>query len=476
MKKQTILLFNPQSEAYNYPLGLLAIASLLDRSRYDVEIVDAGIEADPLARVEAHLHDALCLGVTVVTGQPIEDALRVSRFAKERRPDLSVIWGGWHPSIFPEQCLGSPYVDVVAIGQGEETFAEVVQRLAEGRDLAGCRGTVSRHNGRIVHNPPRPFTDINDFPSLDFSLLDVPRYIEKRGASVLDFCSSQGCPWRCTFCSEPLINQRRWSGLKGPRLVTELTALAERYGFQDVHFMDELFFVNPKRVRSFAEGLIASGVELRWRATARADEIARADDEFLELIRRSGGYHIFVGAESGSQVILDRIKKDITVEQIWTTAEKLHRFGFEATFTFIVGFPHEPPETAWDTIQMAKRLRDMDPGFDTPLLFFTPYPGTEEYLALVRENVPLPGTLEEWASREFKTSPGSWVSPELRRVIQNLNFYLPLAYPTYPDGTNPLRSMVRRLARWRVENDIHAWPVEKYLHRWYRQIRPKGLS
>lgn len=473
MKKPIILLYHPESGAYNYPLSLLAIASLLDRSQYRIEIVDAGIETDPLAHIEARLDDLLCLGVTVVTGRPIADALRVSQFVKERRPDLPVIWGGWHPSIFPDQCLASPYVDAVVTGQGEETFAEAVQRLVEKRGLDNCQGITFRYNGRTVRNPPRPFIDVNRFPPLDFSFLDVARYIEKRRAPVLDFCSSQGCPWRCTFCSEPLINQRRWSGLEGPRLVSDLAALVKRYGFQDVHFMDELFFVNPKRVRSFAEALIASDVRLRWRATARADEIARAEDEFLALVRRSGGYHIFVGAESGSQAILNRIKKDISVEQIWVTAEKLHRFGFQGTFTFIVGFPHETPETTWETIEMAKRLRDMDSGFDTPLLFFTPYPGTEEYLALAREGVPLPGTLEEWADREFKTTPGAWVAPELRHIVQSLNFYLPMAYPAHLNGTNPLKRAVRHVARWRVENDFYTWPVERPLQRWYRRVRPR---
>ncbi|MEJ2555007.1 MAG: radical SAM protein [Anaerolineae bacterium] len=472
MKKPIILLYHPASGAYNYPLSLLAIASLMDRSSYEIQIVDAGIEAAPLTVVEAYLDNLLCLGVTVVTGRPIADALRVSQFAKERRPELPIIWGGWHPSIFPDQCLASPYVDIVVAGQGEETFAEVVQRLTEGRDLDGCQGAIFKKAGQVVHNAPRPLVDVNRFPPLDFSLLNVARYMEKRGAPVLDFCSSQGCPWRCTFCSEPLINRRRWTGLDGTRLVAELAALARRYGFQDVHFMDELFFVNRKRVRSFAETLVAADPKLRWRATARADEIARADDEFLALIRRSGGYHIFVGAESGSQTILDRIKKDISVEHIWAAAQKLHRFGFQATFTFIVGFPHESPATANETIDMAKRLRDLDPGFDTPLLFFTPYPGTEEYLALAQQNIPLPITLEEWAGREFKTTAGAWVSPRLKHTVQSLNFYLPLAYPARPDRTHPLKTMVWRAARWRVEHDFYAWPLERPLQRWYRQLRP----
>ncbi len=133
--RRKVVLYNPQAVFFTLPLALLAIGSELDPALYEVVIIDGRLDPDAENTVVAHLDTALCLGVTVLTGAPISDALRISRAAKRARPDLPVIWGGWHPSMFARECLVEPSVDVTVRGQGEETFAEIVQRLSEGRSL-----------------------------------------------------------------------------------------------------------------------------------------------------------------------------------------------------------------------------------------------------------------------------------------------------------------------------------------------------
>ena len=105
MSRQKVVLYNPQAVFYTMPLALLAVGSALDPAKYDVRIVDGRLEQDPIAAVLAEIDNALCLGMTVLTGAPIRDALQVSRAVKARRPDLPVIWGGWHSSLFPEETL-----------------------------------------------------------------------------------------------------------------------------------------------------------------------------------------------------------------------------------------------------------------------------------------------------------------------------------------------------------------------------------
>src|SRR5690348_11440670 len=132
-----VVLYNPQAVFFTFPLALLAIGSELDPDKYEVVIVDARLETDALSVVLSHLGGALWLGVKVLTGPPISDALEISRAVKRARPDLPVVWGGWHPSMFASECLAEPSVDITVRGQGEETFVEIVQRLAEGRSLEG---------------------------------------------------------------------------------------------------------------------------------------------------------------------------------------------------------------------------------------------------------------------------------------------------------------------------------------------------
>src|ERR1700760_1978947 len=156
------------------PLALLAIGSGLDPAIYEVVIVDARLDPDAERTVLAHLPDALCLGVTVLTGAPISDALRISRAAKRARAGIPVVWGGWHPSMFGKECLKEPSVDVTVRGQGEETFAEIVQRLKDGESLLGCAGcTVRLEDGSVHENPDRNLEQVDKFRAHDYGLIPV---------------------------------------------------------------------------------------------------------------------------------------------------------------------------------------------------------------------------------------------------------------------------------------------------------------
>jgi len=135
--KTKVVLYNPQAVFFTMPLALAAIGSALDREIFEVVVIDGRLEGDPTAAVLEHLDGAVCLGMSVLTGAPIRDALLVSRAAKARYPDLPVVWGGWHASLFPIGVLQESSVDISVQGQGEATFAELVARLAAGKDLEG---------------------------------------------------------------------------------------------------------------------------------------------------------------------------------------------------------------------------------------------------------------------------------------------------------------------------------------------------
>jgi len=139
VKRAKVLLFNPQSDFYAMPLGLLAVGSALDPELYDVRIFDARIRQDAAKAILAEASDAICVGMTVFSGPSIGDALRLSQAIKRIFPALPVIWGGWHPSILPEQCIASGVVDAVVIAQGEPIFRELLDAI----NRLGLAGSVS---------------------------------------------------------------------------------------------------------------------------------------------------------------------------------------------------------------------------------------------------------------------------------------------------------------------------------------------
>jgi anaerobic magnesium-protoporphyrin IX monomethyl ester cyclase len=455
--RRPIVLYNPSGEGHILPLALVHLGSMFPGRR--VVIVDGRLDLAPEATVRALASDAVCLGVTVLTGAPILDALRISRAAKRGRPDLPVIWGGWHPSLLAGQCLAADAVDACVSGQGERTFVEVVEALDRGRPLEGIPGVACLREGKVVHGPPRPFEDVNRLPSADFGLLDLERYFRFRGVRRLDYVSSQGCPFPCSFCADPQVYQQRWSGLKAERVVAEVASHAARYRLAEVFFNDDNFFTDLRRTDAVCRGLLEARVRVRWFATGRADLLRRLNDEQLGLLRESGCYKVNVGAESGSPSLLKAIRKGTLVEEVLETAEKLHRHGIGARFSFIAGFPQEPPESLRDTYRAVKALRDIDGSFETPIYFYAPYPGTELAARMPAQGFTPPGTLEDWEHVDLDHSIGPWITGPVRKWVPRYNFYLRHGYG------DPGRAWGRRLlhatAKARVKTGFYSFDLER---------------
>jgi anaerobic magnesium-protoporphyrin IX monomethyl ester cyclase len=415
--------------------------------------------------VLAEAQDALCLGIGVLTGDPIRDALNVSRAAKAARPDLPVVWGGWHPSLFPTECLAEPAVDAAVSGQGEETFAEVVERYAAGKDLRGVNGVTWRDgHGKVLQNLPRPTRDVNALPPHNYDLVPVEEYFKHKGRRQFDYISSIGCRFRCAFCADPYVYNRSWFGLKADRMASELGELWKKYRFTEVAFQDETFFTKRERVEEICRAFMDAGLKVPWTGTMRADQGFRLPDETLALCRTAGLRRVMIGVEAGTDEMLKRIKKDITIAQVFDTAEKLVRHEVGAIWNFIVGFPDEPQESFEATLDIAKRLRGMSPDFEAAIFFYKPYPGNE--LADQLRDGPqegryeFPCTLEGWADFDYVGSAGPWVSAEKYQRVERFKFYQKYAYGRH---AHVLARPLSLVARWRVQRDFYHFPLEQRL-------------
>lgn len=471
MTRGKVLLYNPRAEGHVLPLALVHIGAMVPE--FDVRILDGRIELTPEATLADQAEDAICLGVTVLTGKPILDALRASRAAKRRNPRLPVIWGGWHPSLLPEQCLASPHVDICVIGQGEETFRDLVLRLSSGAGIEDVPGIAFKRDGEIVKNPPRPFQNVTAFPRADFGLLDMEAYFKFRGVRRLDFCSSQGCPFECSFCADPMVYNQRWSGLPAERVVSEIAELKQRYRLEQVFFNDDNFFTDLKRAEGVARGFIDRGLGLKWFGTGRADLLRRLTPEQFALMKESGCYKVNVGAESGSPDILKSIKKGTLVEEVLEAAEKLHKAGIGARFSFIAGFPQEPPSALADTYRTVKALRAINGEFETPIYFYAPYPGTELSKRMPAAGFEPPTRLEDWENVDLDHSIGPWISEPVRKFVPRYNFYLRHAFDGGSRG--PGKRAARQLARLRVRFDFYRFDFERRLVDLSKRVRT-GLS
>jgi anaerobic magnesium-protoporphyrin IX monomethyl ester cyclase len=439
-----VVLYNPRAVFYTMPLSLLAIASALDREKVDVQIIDGRLEDDPVAAVVAAAAGALCVGITVLTGAPIRDALAVGRAVMVAHPSMPIVWGGWHPSLFAKECLDEASVDAVVAGQGEVSFRSLVERLLSGARINGYHSA--------------PLQDLNGFPAHDYSLIPVDRYFALKGARQIDYVSSQGCRFRCAFCADPAVFNRGWTGLEPARIADEIAFLDRRYGIEEVAFQDETFFTHAPRVNALAEALLQRDLRVTWTATLRADQACRLGDDLFAKTVRSGLRRVMVGVESGSQEMLDRLHKDMKLEQVRATADMCTRHRVGAIFNFIVGFPGESEASMQATLDLAKSLRRANPAFETPIFYYRPYPGNPMAELSAQHGYVFPRGLEQWADFDYVGGRGPWLSPAQWRKVERFKFYTRHAWKP-----GAWRWPLRTASRIRCEHDCYDWPVEKMI-------------
>ena len=265
MQRHKVVLYNPMAVFFDMPLALLAIGSALDPASYDVVIVDARIENEPHVKLLEACRGALCLGVTSLTGRPILDALAATRKVRSAYPSIPIVWGGWHTSLFPKDTLvDEPAIDVTVQAQGEITFQDLVDAFASNSPLDTVKGIFFLSGSRIERTQARAMVNMNDLPAVNYDLIDVETYFKKKGKRQLDYISSAGCHFRCAFCADPFVYQRKFSAIEPERMANELERHHKKYRFVDINFQDETFFTYRKRVIGIANQFIEKRINTSW--------------------------------------------------------------------------------------------------------------------------------------------------------------------------------------------------------------------
>src|SRR3989338_6286907 len=173
MKK--IVLYNPRPNPHlkpvDIPLSVLCVSRFLDKDGYPIQIISENLYDNHFEVIAREAKEALVFGVSSMTGYQIYDGIKASRIAKEVNKDIKVVWGGWHPSLYPEQVLENPYIDIVIKGQGEKALYEVVKRIEAGKDYEGVPGAHWKDNGRIYSNQDRMLEPLNEMPPIPYHLV-----------------------------------------------------------------------------------------------------------------------------------------------------------------------------------------------------------------------------------------------------------------------------------------------------------------
>ncbi|MBO05789.1 MAG: hypothetical protein CMI58_01895 [Parcubacteria group bacterium] len=359
------------------PLGLLYIASYA-QTRYpailNINIVDA--ITDSLTHEEIHRiieeFQPDIIGISVYTFTLI-DSLQVARSAKKIIPHVPVVFGGFHPTIYPkETLLCSPDVDIVVAGEAEEAFSAVIGRILNMQSLEGLPGvSFKKLNGDIHIDKQTQFvTDLNALPFPDRRMVNYKHHSCILGATGLttNILSSRGCPYRCRYC---YVNIREYRVRSLDNIFAEIHNCLS-LDINEFFFVDDLFNLSKRRVIGFSERVIDEGLDIRWSFRGRVDQI---DDETLEKAKKAGCTRIHFGIESGVPKILKRVGKGTNLEMVRNTLSLTRQFGIEVSSSIMIGLPGESPRETDETIRFVLSL-------STDYIqaaVFTPYPKTAFY-------------------------------------------------------------------------------------------------
>ena len=430
------------------PLPILAVSAPLFAEGFDVKLIDANVDPGWQQRLVEECRGSLMLGISCMTGPQIHFALEAARAVRGAGLTLPIIWGGYHPSILPDQTSRNQYVDAVVRGQGEVTLSEIANLLDQGEDFSGVDGITFTRGGETVTNPARPVADINSFPRLPYEKLDNPRqYLNNMhvGTRVINYVSSQGCPARCQFCAEPLVYGRAWRAYTPERVLSDLEWLESFLGVNGIMYFDSTYFVKEKRAREISQGMIERGMKFGWAANARAPQLGKFAADTFDILKQSGLWAFLVGAESGSESQLTTMQKDIEPEDILEAARVASRHGIKISYSFIVGFPGETEQEMEETWDVMEQVSKIVGEYNSQLHFYAPTPGNALYEKSVELGLQGPGSLEEWA--HFSTVAGKlpWMDKSFQNRMKQREFYMVYGYPSEWVRRRAARSFMRRV-------------------------------
>lgn len=371
-----------RSDKYlEYPIYLAYVVALLEKAGIDVHFID-GV-ADDLS-VQAFAEKAKKIGPNLIamecsTPSILKD-LNTAKKLKEEIEDTFIVLMGSHPTYFHKEMLSeNRFIDAIARGEFDLTINDLAFALQDGSARAQLRkveGLSYRDGENIQVNENRPL--IQDLDALPFPARHVVKSDSYReavftGKRCTTIISSRGCPYQCIFCLWPRTMYGRKFRKRSPRnVVDEVQHVVDAYGVDEIYFDDDCLTVDRNRLIEICEEIIRRDIKIKWMCQARVDSV---DEGALEAMKKAGCHYIKYGVESGSQHMLNVMKKGITLDKVRKAFKLTRKVGIKTQAFFLLGLPWETPETFKKTIEFAKEIKPDSAQFAVVV----PHPGTELY-------------------------------------------------------------------------------------------------
>ena len=378
--KPHVTLVNPAAPvgaAMHMPFALLGLgylAAVLEKNNYKVDVIDCQVlKLSPEEfKSEISKRQPDIVGVTSST-LTYQSGLKLVKIVKEACPNCITIAGGSHVTFWDDKALQEcSELDIVVRREGENTMLELVQRIEAEESYDDVLGTTCRKDGKIIRNPDRPY--IEDLDSLPFPARHLwPMEKFRKLEDVLYLTTSRGCVYWCEFCTTVRMHGRKYRMRSPKNVVDELEFLNKTYGVSKFTFCDDAFTVDQPRTEELCSEILKRGLKIQWNCGTRVDMITK---DLLAKMKQAGCITVWFGVESGTQQVLDAMKKGISPELTIKVLGWVRELGLKPVPNVILGFPGETKKSAWKTIKFVEKISPDDVGFYNVA---TPFPGTPMY-------------------------------------------------------------------------------------------------
>ncbi|MCM8792620.1 MAG: B12-binding domain-containing radical SAM protein [Candidatus Omnitrophica bacterium] len=392
-------------EDLNIPLGILYLGTYLNRYGFDILLLDTRLYKEDnffkFLYIEL-IKDPLLVGLSVMTPS-IRNALKITRFIKSYFKKIYTVWGGVHPTLYPDSTIRNENIDFLIVNEGEKSLLSLARYLRGNINKIGSiPNLVFIYENQIIKNEVSNPAELKDIGIPDYKILDIDRYTSRLISHryirrQIEVITSRGCIHRCAFCINSVINNK-YRDEPIEQTLKNIDILINDYNIEHIFFMDEDFFINRNKIRYLLPELKKR--KISWESNCRADYInpSYIDNKFLKEIKESGCIKLRMGLESGSQKILDLLDKDITIQKSMEAVKSLTKYGILPSASFMMGMPEEELIDIIKTLKLILKLYMINPKIEIigPLIF-RPYPGGKLFLKCQEEGLRIPQALDEWS-------------------------------------------------------------------------------
>ncbi|MBI5373818.1 MAG: B12-binding domain-containing radical SAM protein [Candidatus Schekmanbacteria bacterium] len=378
---------NMYAVAFEPPIGIAELATFLRSKGKKVEIMDIPGDFISDAEIEKRLINLKpeIVGITAMSST-FAESIRIAGIVKKILSGTTIVLGGVHPTIMPDEVLSCPDVDIVVRGEGEYALLQIEEVLSKGEGFGSLRGIdgvcFSNEGKRILSEKSHLIDNLDDIPFPDYSLFPVETYIkyneELRSIRGISMIAGRGCPYNCSFCAVRntmgTIDRRR----SPKKVVDKMEELVSRFGVEGIWFKDSTFNLDSGWLREFCSEIKKRLPEMKWQINTRVDLLK--EDELM-MMKDAGLVQIDVGIESGVPETLRLMGKRYSIQEVIQNIAMARKYVRVAGF-FMIGLPGEGEKEIDMTFSLAKRL-DLD---KYSFSIFLPLPGTKLFDDLANEN------------------------------------------------------------------------------------------